>query len=141
MYKYGTRKKTTAAAKRKTKAAAKKKPTRSYVPYKPVTVSVGRQTFPLQYKAVLKYAQYQLLNFGAGNTVFQFSCNSLYSPNASYAGTQPLYFDQVMAIYDHYTVVSSKCKTTLCPYYFYGRGGLLYPYWVYRRRHGYGSYV
>jgi hypothetical protein len=120
MKKYGTTKKGSSTALSKKKTSYSKK--RSYVPYRPTTVSVGRQPFPKQYKCVLNYAQYQNLTFGSGNTVFQFSCNGLYNPNTTYTGTQPLYFDQLMAIYDHYTVVSSKCKTTINPLVAMGTG-------------------
>lgn len=105
--------------KRSTKITTKKKSSypqkRSFVRYRPVVVNVGNQPFPLQYKATLKYCQYQQLTYASGSTVFQFSCNSLFNPNASYTGNQPLYFDQLMAVYNHYTVVGSKCKTTCCP--------------------------
>jgi len=127
------------AQKRTSKAVYKKKTyypkKRSFVRYRPVLVNVGNQPFPLQYKATLKYVQYQipaemshftfsLYDFegGSGNTVFQFSCNGLYNPNTTYGGTQPLYFDQLMAIYNHYTVVSSKCKTTINPLVAMGTG-------------------
>lgn len=38
----------------------------------------------------------------------QFSCNGLYDPNVTGVGHQPMYFDQLAAIYNHYTVLSSK---------------------------------
>jgi hypothetical protein len=114
-------------AKKRTSQAVYKKKTyypkkRSFVRYRPVLVNVGNQPFPLQYKATLKYVQYQIPVYASGNTVFQFSCNGLYNPNSTYGGTQPLYFDQLMAIYNHYTVVSSKCKTTINPLVAMGTG-------------------
>jgi hypothetical protein len=120
MKKYGTTKKGTSSTLSKKKAYyPKKKP---FKLYRPVLVNMGNQPFSLQAKAVLKYAQYQILTYASGNTVFQFSCNSLYNPNLTYTGMQPLYFDQYMAIYDHYTVVKSKCKTTIAPQVAMGTG-------------------
>lgn len=47
---------------------------------------------------------------------YQWSCNSMYDPNTSIvAGHQPLYFDQVSPIYNHYTVIGSRIKLTLTP--------------------------
>ncbi len=37
-----------------------------------------------------------------------FSCNGLFDPNVSGAGHQPMGFDQMMLMYEQYTVVSSK---------------------------------
>lgn len=37
-----------------------------------------------------------------------FSCNSLFDPNTSGVGHQPLYFDQMSALYNHYTVIGAK---------------------------------
>lgn len=50
---------------------------------------------------------------GAGISTQQFRCNGMYDPNHSGAGHQPLYFDQVGIIYDHYTVLRSYLKLTL----------------------------
>lgn len=43
-----------------------------------------------------------------------FSCNGLYDPNITGTGHQPLYFDQMSALYNHYTVIGAKisCKIT-----------------------------
>lgn len=54
-------------------------------------------------------------NTGGSNGQYQFSANGLYDPNITGTGHQPLYFDQFMAIYDHYTVLGSKCTATLIP--------------------------
>jgi hypothetical protein len=44
---------------------------------------------------------------GAINS-YQFSCNGMYDPNITGTGHQPMYFDQMSAIYDHYTVFKSE---------------------------------
>jgi len=50
---------------------------------------------------------------GAGVSTQQFRCNGMYDPNHSGTGHQPLYFDQVAAVYDHFTVLKSYLKLTL----------------------------
>jgi hypothetical protein len=42
-----------------------------------------------------------------------FSANGMYDPNITSTGHQPMFFDEVAAVYDHYTVMSSKCKVKL----------------------------
>lgn len=42
----------------------------------------------------------------------QVSCNGMYDPDA---GHQPLYFDQMTALYDHYTVIGSKIRAVVTP--------------------------
>lgn len=44
-----------------------------------------------------------------------FSANGMYDPYIPAGGHQPLYFDQYMANYDHYTVIGSKIKVTPIP--------------------------
>jgi len=46
-----------------------------------------------------------------GNAVF--SANGMFDPNITFAGHQPLYFDQMAPLYNHYTVISSKFKVTV----------------------------
>lgn len=46
---------------------------------------------------------------GALNT-YLFRTNSIYDPNYTGTGHQPLYRDELAAIYDHYSVVASKIK-------------------------------
>lgn len=43
---------------------------------------------------------------------FVFSAGSLFDPNVSGTGHQPRGFDQIIALYSHYTVISSKCTAT-----------------------------
>ncbi len=39
---------------------------------------------------------------------YVFTCNGMYDPNITGTGHQPMYFDQMSAIYDHYTVFKSE---------------------------------
>lgn len=59
------------------------------------------------------YTGVNLFTVSGGAGVQQFSCNGMYDPDISGVGTQPLYFDQQMAMFNHYVVVSSTCKVTL----------------------------
>lgn len=43
-----------------------------------------------------------------GPIVELYSCNGMYDPEVALGGHQPLYFDQMTAIYQHYTVIASK---------------------------------
>ena len=39
----------------------------------------------------------------------------MFHPDKSSVGHQPMYFDQLQAIYDHFTVINSRIKVT--PFY------------------------
>jgi len=43
---------------------------------------------------------------------FQISTNSIYDPQGSLLGGQAVYFDQLSALYNHYTCFRSHCKLT-----------------------------
>lgn len=47
----------------------------------------------------------------SGNYIF--SCNGMFDPNISGTGHQPMLFDQMAVLYDHYTVIASKIKWTI----------------------------
>jgi len=46
-------------------------------------------------------------------THFIMRANGMYDPEEQTGGHQPLYFDQMSALYDHYTVIGSKIKWTI----------------------------
>lgn len=62
----------------------------------------------------LKYTELFQMNPGALGVpaTFVFSANGLYDPAISIGGHQPRGFDQLMALYDHYTVLKSKIVVT-----------------------------
>lgn len=66
--------------------------------------------FPKRMVMTHKYSESISQNTGAsgGFAYYTWSCNSLYDPNSTGTGHQPMYFDQLNAIYDHYTVIGSK---------------------------------
>jgi len=78
----------------------------------PTRVFLGKQAFPKQLSNTLRYAETVTLTLVGGVVIKQYSCNGMYDPRPAAGGTQPLYFDQLCGIYNHYTVVRSRCKFT-----------------------------
>lgn len=70
---------------------------------------------PPQYSATLRYAETFTLTLtvGAFNS-YVFSCNGMYDPNITGTGHQPMYFDQIMQLYNHYHVKASRCWISAC---------------------------
>lgn len=66
-------------------------------------------------KIVTRYVENQIsinpTTAGAADT-YVFSANGLFDPNITGIGHQPIGFDQLMLMYDHYTVIGSKIKCT-----------------------------
>lgn len=76
-------------------------------------VSLG-QGFPKKMMATLKYKDYTNLSSSTGVMgQYLFSCNNLNDPNWSGGGGQALYYDQLMSVYNHYTVIGSKIKISV----------------------------
>jgi len=73
-------------------------------------ISLGNSAFPQILKATLRYAETIAITIPALSATGSYThvCNGLYDPNFTGTGHQPLYFDQMMAIYDHYNVIKSK---------------------------------
>lgn len=72
----------------------------------------------LPYKVVqtMKYAENVNLTSTAGAlATYQFSCNGLFDPNITGTGHQPMYFDQMSALYNHYHVIGSKATVKIIP--------------------------
>lgn len=75
--------------------------------------------FPKELRMKHRYCSTGTLSFTSGllNT-YQFRCNGMFDPDHTGTGHQPLYFDQLTAIYDHFIVRNSKitlraaCPTT-----------------------------
>jgi len=68
--------------------------------------------FPKQMKITHKYCEGFMLawNGPTANVAYQsWSVNGLFDPNLAVGGHQPLYFDQMAALYNHYTVMASRC--------------------------------
>jgi len=72
----------------------------------------GRQPFPKQLFNTMTYCEIISLNVAAGVAAKQYSCNGIVDPLVGAGGRQPLYFDQLSNIYNHYTVLRSRLKLT-----------------------------
>jgi hypothetical protein len=100
---------------RKNKRRSTKRETTRFALHHPSPqASLGAVGFPLKLRTTLKYVDTVSLTLGAGSvSTRQFSCNGLFDPDITSTGHQPCYFDNLTAIYDHYTVFSSRVKFTL----------------------------
>ena len=73
----------------------------------------GRVPFGKSFKTTLRYFETGVaINPPAAGILgtYVFLANGLFDPNVTGIGHQPLGFDQVMAAYDHYTVIASKIR-------------------------------
>lgn len=78
----------------------------------PRVVSFGKQVLPNLLKNTLKYHEAIAVTLTSGFGQHLYSCNGLYDPNTSGVGHQPRGFDQLIALYNHYTVTASRIKVT-----------------------------
>lgn len=70
--------------------------------------------FPLKMAMTHKYFETIDMASTSGSTVtYSFHANSLFDPNYSGSGHQPLYYDNMAAIYNHYCVIGSKITVKL----------------------------
>lgn len=79
------------------------------------SVAPSAKGFPSQIKTIMCYReQFVALNPGAGGicAAHVFAANGLYDPNITGGGHQPVGFDQMMDMYDHYVVTRSKIVVT-----------------------------
>lgn len=74
------------------------------------TMLVKKNNFlPTMFKFHTRYHSYKDLGgFSVLNVGQRISCNGLYDPDKTGAGHQPMGFDQVMPLYDHYVVIAAK---------------------------------
>lgn len=67
--------------------------------------------FPRKLKMVHRYVEsVNITSTGGILGTYVFSTNNMYDPNYTSTGHQPLYYDQMVSIYDHYTVIGAKIK-------------------------------
>ena len=102
---------------KKSKVAVAK---RSYKRFYPVPRPLGQYSsgFPKQLAMTHRYSQnvqYTHVGPNANSQYANFGTNCLFDPWLTYGGHQPLYFDQVAAIYQHYTVMKARMKVTIVP--------------------------
>lgn len=76
---------------------------------------ISLHAFPDKRRSKLRYVETLTLDPGAGGTAQNlFRTIGCYDPNFSLGGHQPYGFDQWMAVYKHYHVVSSKISIQAC---------------------------
>lgn len=63
---------------------------------------------PLSRTVKLRYSAQVSMNNPIGGAVHNFRANSLFDPDLTGVGSQPLGFDQMAALYNHYVVLGSK---------------------------------
>lgn len=72
--------------------------------------------FPKKVQMSHKYMGSVVLGSTAGSLATQvFSCNGMYDPDITNIGHQPLYYDQMTALYNHYTVIGSRIDVKFVP--------------------------
>lgn len=66
----------------------------------------------------LRYAEWIALNVPATGLTssYEFRASDLYDPNFTGTGHQPMGFDQMISLYNHFTVLGSKIKVTQAMY-------------------------
>lgn len=71
-----------------------------------------KHPLPKKFKFTTRYCEGDVsLDPGAGlAAVKAFSLNNLFDPYVSGAGHQPIGYDQLMAMYDHYTVIGARAR-------------------------------
>lgn len=99
----------------KKRAPAKKRPRKRYAS-KRSTPSMGL-SLPMgkSFKMKSRYIELAIpLDVGVGGipTSYVFSLNGLFDPNHTGTGHQPIGFDQLMGMYDHYNVIGTKYTVT-----------------------------
>lgn len=78
-------------------------------------VNVGKG-FPKKMVMTHKYNEIiQHYSSAGAVSYYRFVCNGMFDPNYSGAGHQPYYFDQMSAIYNHYTVIGAKITLKIIP--------------------------
>jgi len=74
--------------------------------------------FPKQLAITHKYTASHQMSWTTPNANVQYipyGVNCLYDPYLLVGGSQPLYFQQMAAIYNHYTVMKSRIRCTIVP--------------------------
>lgn len=103
------------------KAVKARRPYRPRSRYSSITtrgVSVPRNIlgFPREMITVLRYVDTHTIQSSAGSAGGQvFRLNSVYDPDFTGAGHQPLYYDQLTAIYNKYVVISANVRVDFSP--------------------------
>lgn len=97
--------------KRKYKKRTYRKKKKSYRARKALTSNYVPSGMPVQRVAKLRYVEQITLQSVLGNiATYVFSANDVYDPNHTGTGHQPMGFDQWAILFNHYTVLGSRCS-------------------------------
>lgn len=78
-------------------------------------VPIGKG-FPLKMTMTHKYEEViDITSTTGAQQIHRLLANSMYDPNNTGVGHQPLYFDQMSALYNHYHVIGAKLTCTFIP--------------------------
>lgn len=80
-----------------------------------LNTTMRNMVFPKTWKRAFNYVEKITIDPGAGgtNSHHYFSCNSLYDPNRTGTGHQPLGFDELVGVaYDHFVVTKATLTAT-----------------------------
>lgn len=106
----------TSSAKRVRQTSIVKKGTKFRKSVIPTPVSFGKYALPLRIQNTHRYATtYDLVLDALGNLAVAFRANGMYDPEVAVGGHQPLYFDQIGALYNHFTVTHAKMTVRAVP--------------------------
>lgn len=80
-----------------------------------VVNSVASTGFPDSEVATIRYSD-EITKSGSTYAQYTFRGNSVYDPDETGIGHQPMYYDQYAAVYQRYKVTQSSCKITIANY-------------------------
>jgi len=101
---------------KKGKRTARSVSQKSVVSFKSLSRDIPKWGFPRRMYIAHKYCETVLLTMTSGSiNGVRYRANGMNDPRIDTGGHQPMYFDNLGAIYDHYTVVKSKAKFTVVP--------------------------
>jgi len=104
-----------------TQLSSQTKKRRRTVPQNRIIRELARlpdNAIPLSRTVKLRYVSWVPLNGGASgaSVSYEFRANDVYDPDLTGSGHQPMGFDQMAALYDHFTVLGSTCKVSFAPF-------------------------
>jgi len=77
--------------------------------FRPLSILQRPAILNLKHRGKLLYSDSRVISpVAAASTAYVYSANGLYDPDITGAGHQPMSFDQLIGMYEHYTVTSGK---------------------------------
>lgn len=77
--------------------------------FSPIYRPPGGVGFPRQLKMKHRYCETVNMTYNIGSpAVYRYSANNMYDPRTAAGGHQPMFFDQMCVVYNHWTVIASK---------------------------------